>query len=296
MRNLRRNPKTRTEPHWPTTEVGRWLSGRMQTGLTPDDSVIQPVFQSSWKWPQEGSVDIGYVMGARVEGFDWCTCFDSPSIVKAIASAVSYPAWVKSNCPVSDDQICITRSYELDTMRIPSGDQATASTPEECPWRVESNWPVSGDQIWIVPSSEPDMMRLPSGEKAMVFTGLCPSKVKSSWPVSEDQIRTVLSLEPDAMRVPSGEKVTAKTVLVCPSRVKIDLPVSNDHVRIVWSDELDATQVPSGEKAMARTKCPLKSDRPDSKDQARIKWSSEPDQAGQSKRGGSWRAMNARLY
>src|ERR1700675_163123 len=80
--------------------------------------------------------------------------------------------------PVSTSQMQIVMSYEPETTRLPSGENATDVTSAVCPSNgPEMISPVSTSQMQIVMSSEPETTCLPSGENATDVThSVCSTK------------------------------------------------------------------------------------------------------------------------
>ena len=94
-----------------------------------------------------------------------------------------------------------------ETIRLPSGLNATLVTALVCPRRVIASCPVLGSQIFIVLSELPETIRLPSGLKAPLLTRLlCPLSVRISVPFSASQSLTFLPTL--RIRFASGLKVT----------------------------------------------------------------------------------------
>src|SRR5882757_5959640 len=113
-------------------------------------------------------------------------------------------------------------SDEPDTIRDPSGENATELTPLECPSSgLPMGSPVSASQRRMVLSHEPDTIQDPSRENATDSTRLeCPSSgLPMGSPVSASQRRMVLSHEPDTIRDPSRENATEMTPLECPWKI-----------------------------------------------------------------------------
>src|SRR6267154_391610 len=81
----------------------------------------------------------------------------------------------RSGSLVSASHNRIVVSSDPDTMRLPSGENATELTQLSCPVRgARSGSPVSASHNRMVLSYDPDTMRLPSGENAADVTSpLC---------------------------------------------------------------------------------------------------------------------------
>src|SRR5277367_5538803 len=77
---------------------------------------------------------------------------------------------VCSGAPESASQSLTVSSYEADASSLPSGEKATALTPEICPSSVCSGVPEPASQSLTVLSYEADASSLPSGEKATALT------------------------------------------------------------------------------------------------------------------------------
>src|ERR1700733_4561614 len=96
--------------------------------------------------------------------------------------------------------------------RVPSGENATDQTGEECPCGRGMLICAFGlaSHIRTMLSELPEAMWVPSGDIAtdkVQADGPCRSS-PISMPDMVSQIRIVLSAEPEMMRAPSGEKVT----------------------------------------------------------------------------------------
>ncbi|KAJ7847272.1 hypothetical protein B0H14DRAFT_3453921 [Mycena olivaceomarginata] len=188
------------------------------------------------------------------------------------------------SAPVVASQMRTVSSLELDTTRVPSGENATDETKSLWPTILVTSAPVVASQIHTVLSSEPDTTRAPSGENATErldnpdFDGAFDmshgapailgnaevriakparsSEVTSillmSAPVVASQMRTVSSLELDTTRVPSGENATDETKSLWPTILVTSAPVVASQIHTVLSSEPDTTRAPSGENATER--------------------------------------------
>ena len=56
-------------------------------------------------------------------------------------------------------------SLDADTIRVPSGENATVVTSWECPSRMAMDWPDATSQMRTVLSLDADPIRVPLGEK-----------------------------------------------------------------------------------------------------------------------------------
>src|SRR5882762_1146248 len=115
------------------------------------------------------------------------------------------------NCdsPVTVFQIRTVLSYDPETTRLQSWENATDITQSLWPFSSASTSPVIAFQIRTVLSSDPETTRLPSWENATDVTeSVWPFSSASTSPVVVFQIRTVLSSDPETTRLPSWENAT----------------------------------------------------------------------------------------
>ena len=122
-----------------------------------------------------------------------------------------------------------------ETIRVPSGENATDWNPSSCPCTWTTSAPVVAFHTPIL-SNEEETTKFPSGENATEVIHLSlPRRVgRISAPEFASQIRSVLSLEPETIRVPSGENATAQTAPSCPrSAGMTSAPESASQMRIV---------------------------------------------------------------
>ena len=102
------------------------------------------------------------------------------------------PSSVGPGAPVAASHSRAVFSKEPVSMRLPSGEKATAVTMSLCPSSVATAAPVAASHSRAVLSQEPVRTRLPSGEKATAVTGpVCPSSVASAAPVVASHSLTV---------------------------------------------------------------------------------------------------------
>ena len=107
----------------------------------------------------------------------------------------------------------VLSSAAAETMRLPSGLNATLLTPSRVPLEGE-DFLARRRRPTLRPSWSPTAvaMRLPSGLNATLTTAaVCPLRVRISWPVSASHTFTVLSRLPVTMRLPSGLNATLST-------------------------------------------------------------------------------------
>ena len=152
--------------------------------------------------------------------------------------------------PLSAFHTRIVLSREPETIRLPSGENATEKT--------QSVWPLNGPEMIsplstlhtrIVQSSEPETLRLPSGENATDDT-------EAVWPLNGPEMtsplaafhtRIVRSSEAETMRFPSGENATDRTDSVWSSNgPEMTSPLTAFHTQIVLSCEPETMRFPSG--------------------------------------------------
>src|ERR1019366_3302696 len=82
---------------------------------------------------------------------------------------------VRSSWPERTSQRRTVRSFDAEAMVLPSRENATAVTADECPSKRRMRRPVSGCHKRTLWSSEPEAIRDPSGLKATALTGDCRS-------------------------------------------------------------------------------------------------------------------------
>src|ERR1035438_5868875 len=96
-----------------------------------------------------------------------------------------WPANDASCVPLAASQTLTELSSAPETIRMPSGEPATALTPPMWPLRVRSSLPLAASQTLTVPSAEPETIRLPGARKPTALTELVwPVRVRSSLPVA----------------------------------------------------------------------------------------------------------------
>src|SRR4051812_16410884 len=125
-----------------------------------------------------------------------------------IARNHSPPLWFLAETRI----VCNILSQLPETMRLPSGLNATLVTLFVCPLRVRTSFPVCASHTLAVLSELPERMRLPSGLHATLVTSLVwPLRERTSVPLSASHTLAVLSPLPVRMRLPSALHATLLT-------------------------------------------------------------------------------------
>src|SRR5262249_33828305 len=140
----------------------------------------------------------------------------------------------------------------LETMRAPSGENATAPTHFACCSKVRSSRPFAVSHRSALPSMLADRARDPSGEKATEWTHREPAKVCSSRPVVASQSLTVPSLLPASTRAPFIDSATDSTQLAFQLRNSESVSTSHSFTVFCWLSTVTA-RAPLGENPTETT-------------------------------------------